>query len=49
MIEEHYGCMPSPKPAHFFPLDPSDPKAAKKMAQLMLELAGSDTPKNSCG
>lgn len=48
-IEEHYGCLPSPKPAHFFPLDPSDPEAAKKMAALMLELAGSDTPKNSCG
>jgi hypothetical protein len=41
--------MPSPKPAHFFPLDPSDPDAARKMAQLMIELAGSDTPKNICG
>lgn len=49
MIEDHYGCMPSPLPAHFFPLDPSDPEAARKMAELMLELGGSDTAKNNCG
>ena len=43
LIEEHYGHMPSPKSAHFFPLDPSDPQAARKMADLMIELAGNDS------
>ena len=42
MIAEHYGKPIKPAPAHFFPLDPSDPGAARKMAQLMLELAESD-------
>jgi len=42
MMEEHYGRPIKPAPAHFFPLDPSDPMAARKMAELMLELAASD-------
>ena len=42
LINEHYGKEIKPKPAHFFPLDPSDPAAARKMAELMLELAASE-------
>ena len=41
-IDEHYGREIKPKPAHFFPLDPSDPDAARKMAQLMIELGSKD-------
>ena len=41
-IDEHYGRPIKPRPAHFFPLDPSDPDAARKMAQLMIELATSE-------
>jgi hypothetical protein len=47
-VEQHYGCMPNPKPAYFFPLDPSDPEMARKMAKLMLELAGTDNKGNNC-
>ena len=42
MIDQHYGKEIKPRPGHYFPLDPSDPEAARKMAQLMLELATSD-------
>ena len=42
MIDEHYNREIKPKPAHFFPLDPSDPDAARKMAQLMIELGSKD-------
>ena len=42
LIDDHYGKPIKPRPAHFFPLDPSDPDAAKKMAQLMIDLATTD-------
>ena len=42
MIDEHYGRKISPAPAHFFPLDPANPNAAREMAELMIELAGRD-------
>lgn len=42
LIDAHYGRPIKPRPAHFFPLDPSDPDAARKMAQLMVELATSE-------
>ena len=42
MIDDHYGKPQRPKSAHFFPLDPANPNAAREMAELMLELAEHD-------
>ena len=42
LIDDHYGKPQKPKSAHFFPLDPANPNAARDMAQLMIELAEHD-------
>ena len=38
MIEDHYGCMPSPSYRSLLPVGSFRSRAARKMAQLMLEL-----------
>jgi len=48
LFEQHYGCMPNPLPAYFFPLDPADPDAAREMAKIMLQLAGTENKGNNC-